>query len=234
MRAVGVCATATNNTPKWRTFLDWFGYFQSIKILWGIFLGLLAAIGVVLRMPPSPLTYLIAAATFTGTWAVFGTLAWAGGKAVPAIRRRRNPHFVTIELAVGEIVELVLRHHGEPAVWRADAVIVSTIDKGVNPHPTPFGCRIHKGTSSNTRMTMADGEWGTITLATVARTEWRSANSWLSIYRHQDDGIAVPDSGIVLQLTLNATPASKWGPLVKTLEIRRNESGDLIAAPLRH
>lgn len=139
---------ATSNTPKWKTFFDWFGYFQSIKVLWGIFLGLLAAIGVVLRMPPAPLTYLIAGAAFTGTSAVFGTLVWAGGKAVPVMKRCQNPHSLTMEVVAGEeTAELILRHHGEPATWYADAQILSVTGPNVNPHPAPFQCNVKKGTA---------------------------------------------------------------------------------------
>ena len=135
---------ATNNTPKWKTFLDFFGYFQSIKILWGIFLGLLAAIGVVLKMPASPLTYLIAAAAFTGTWIITGTLIWVGAKSVPVVKRWKSPHSLAVDLMGGNNAVIEIRHRGEKATWEVRRKIVKVIDSSANPDPVWRLCTLRK------------------------------------------------------------------------------------------
>lgn len=226
-----VCAVGQDSAPNFlKTLVHLIDHYGRLQIVWSIFLGLLAAIGVVVRMPAKPLTYLIAGAAFFGTWAVIGTSVFIVGKAIPMVKRWKYPHCLTTELAVGEKAELVLRHSGEPANWYVDAAIKQMLDKKErNPDPSPFQCVIYKGTAANTRMRMSDGEWGTITLASFQHSSWGRGEIWLSIFCNHNQRIRIPGSGVLLELTINSEP--KANPIVRRYNIKAAKDGSITATP---
>lgn len=160
-----------------------------------------------------------------GSWAVFASAVKGIQKYYPMMRRAQKPHSITVTLSVGNSIELVLRHKGEPAIWSADARIVRMLKKNEhNPDPAPFECEFFKSKGVNTRMRLTDDEWATITLAILRDIR----GPWLGIYHHPNLSIGIPYSGVVLEVEIKSEPKSRTS-LKKYYEIKLDNLCELVA-----
>ena len=219
-----------SQTGLGRRLWDLLGHYSTASTLFPIAAAFVVAARRIAHMPSDwypPQYWVSAGAWGFSTWALAAAGVRGINWAVPKIKRWRNPHAISVELNVGNNVELVLTHSGEAATWYADARIIKTVDtKEKNPDPTPYNCEIVKGSGSNTKMLMKEGEFSTITIATVKHDSYGHRPEWLAIVQRHSVSIAVPNSGVIIEVKIKSVPPAE-STLVKYYKVYRNRLGDI-------
>jgi hypothetical protein len=164
------------------------------------------------------LYWFIAMTAFFGTWALATTLIAGISLVYSKARRWKHPHSITVTPTSGRTGNIILTHSGEPATWSVEGVIVSTLDGSPIPEALPFQCRLVKDGKWLWPMPLHHGEWAHVELATDEGDG--VSTSWLSIIRHNADyNIHIPQTGVIVALTIKAIPPLKAGPTKKHFRV---------------
>jgi hypothetical protein len=205
--------------PLWKKIWNFVTAYSTLTTIWPIAVAIYVAAKKLAHMPSNwypPQYWASGGAWFFGTWAVLGTLLYMGGKAVPAVKRWKNPHSLTITPGSGRSATLTLSHAGEPAEWSVDGRIIGMLDASPSPDSTWFHCVLVKDGRRDDSAVLSDGEWVDIVVATICTSEWVSGH-WMVIQLGRSN-LPVSKDGVLMQFVVKAKPRAKEG-LIKNYKI---------------
>jgi hypothetical protein len=142
----------------------------------------------------------------------------------------RKPASATLTLNGGVKPSVTLRNHGGATSYRVDGQIVEHLDGTPNPQPAPFRCELQVGGIKGAwDALLDDGEWANIVLGSLedvfpkSQAGLTSTQSWTPVGKtmvirrgKMGQHVHVPDSGVVVEITVRATP-----PLAEPIGPRR-------------
>jgi hypothetical protein len=111
-------------------------------------------------------------------------------------------------------------------------VIVSTLDKSPIPESLPFHCLLLKAGKSLWPMPLGNEEWAHVKLAEI----WTDQISMSGLAIVRDNAlydIHIPKSGVVVELTIKASPPVKAGPIKKRFQVRETRACHIEVTDIR-
>lgn len=177
-----------------------------------------------------PHQWLILGTWFFGTWAVLATVTLGLRKSGPIILRLFDPPEITITHAGGLEAVIKMKHSGQPTMYCAEGQIVQMNDNSPNLRPGLFPCVLLSPTGqSYLSLRMNDGEWVRIVLAAIEGADRYDPSPYLAI-RHDPNrhpSVRVPDSGVIVEVTIRPTPQLRSEIQVRRYRISRNPHANL-------
>jgi hypothetical protein len=188
-------------------------------VLAAIILAVLAAIWGWLRLVAPVLAKYVTVSTRELTaWGLVVILALAVVALTFVLAKQISKRASSLTLTVNSGVKpsVTMTHHGTATTYRVDGQILVFNDGTPNPWPTRFQCQIQKsGIEGGWDMLLRDGEWANVILGSVEHADISSSPQVMVVasldhlcIRRGKVGqhVAVPDAGVVVELTFKAQP----------------------------
>jgi hypothetical protein len=204
-----------------------------VSVLTVAIVGGLAAIwGAIKYLAPSIATY------YRLSWRE--ALAWATVAALSVVvvvlssylasLQRRKPSSLTTTLNNAVKPSITLKNHGGPTTYRVDGRMVALVNGTANPQPAPFRCELQVGgIKGEWDARLNDGDWANVIFGSIEPV-YAAGPVGKVLVGHQlvirrgkvGQHLGVPDTGAIVELTIQATPQLSQPLTPRQFQIVRN------------